>query len=252
MNSNLVNASIPEQSIVVIADCLGAMNDELLVSAARSGDHGAFIELYERHFKKVTPIIYRITKNREDAEDVLQDAALKAFVHLNSFEGRSSFACWLTRIAINSALVALRKKRVGAEVSIEQLSEPSENHRPWEPQDLADSPEDSYARRESGELLRNAIQHLPWIYRGAVEFQQSEECSTGEVAAELGISKSAAKSRLTRARKALRGRLSNARTGTVRLAASARDASSSRIVPRACMRNRLLPAPQTPDSAIGS
>jgi RNA polymerase sigma factor (sigma-70 family) len=176
MNSNSVNASIPEQRNVVIATCLGATNDEVLVSAARSGDPGAFVELYERHSKKVLPRIYRITQNREDAEDAFHDAVLRAFVHVKSFEGRSTFASWLTRIATNSALVVLRKRRTGTEISIEQLSERSENH--WEPQDHAESPESYSARRQSEELLRNAIQRLPCIFLEAVELQQAEECST--------------------------------------------------------------------------
>lgn len=238
MNSNSVNASIPEQSSVVIATYLDAMNDEVLVSAARSGDSSAFVALYERHSRKVLPRLYRITKNREDAEDALQDAALKAFVHLKSFEGRSNFASWLTRIAINSALLVLRKRRETA--SIEQLSEPSENHRAWEPQDNAESPEALSARRQSEELLRNAIQRLPSIFRDAVELQHAQDCSTGRVASELGISESAAKSRLMRARIFLRRRLSRARPRTVRTPASARgDSSRTTSKARASARGRV-------------
>ena len=233
MNSNSVNASNPEQSGVVIATCLDAMNDEVLVSAARSGDSGAFVELYERHSRKVLPRIYRITKNREDAEDALQDAVLRAFVHVKSFEGRSTFASWLTRIATNSALMVLRKRRAGTEISIEQLSEPSEDHQPWEPQDYSESPEAYSARRQREELLRNAIQRLPSIFRDAVELQGAEECSTGLIAERLGISESAAKSRLLRARKALQRRLPGSGARTVRTPASGSGTSSSRIVSRA-------------------
>jgi RNA polymerase sigma-70 factor (ECF subfamily) len=228
MNGNSVNASIPEQSIAVIATYVGVMEEEVLISAARSGDSGAFVELYLRHNRRVLPRIYRITRNREDAEDALQDAALKAFVHLRSFEGRSSFASWFTRIAINSALMVLRRKRPGSKVSIEQLCEQSENHGAWEPQDHTDSPEDYYARRESEELLRKAIQRLPFIFREAMVFQQSEECSIEQVATELGISESAAKSRLMRGRKVLERRLSGTRPKTVSPPASGRRASSSR------------------------
>src|ERR1700757_4578704 len=101
------------------------MDDELLVSAASAGDSSAFVELYERHSRKVLPRIYRITKNREDAEDAFQDAVLRAFAHMKGFEGRSNFTSWLTRIAINSALMVLRKRRGGAEISIEQMSDDS-------------------------------------------------------------------------------------------------------------------------------
>lgn len=216
-----------------MADCMAAMNDDVLVSAARSGDPGAFVELYERNSQKILPRIYRITKNREDAEDAIQDAVLRAFVHVKSFEGRSTFASWLTRIAINSALIVLRKRRPGTEISIEQLSEQTENRRVWEPQDHAESPETYAARRQSEELLRNAIQRLPCIFREAVELQQAEECSTGQVAERFGISESAAKSRLMRARKVLRRRLSGTRPRTVRTPPSVSWVSSSPMVSNA-------------------
>ncbi len=206
--ADLVNTSIPEHNNVVIAGCLSTMDDMRLVSAASAGDHSAFTELYERHSRKVLSSIYRITKNQEDAEDAFQDAILRAFVHLKSFEGRSNFTSWLTRIAINSALMVLRKRR-GGEVSFEQICDDSEkNSRAWEPRDQAETPERRYARRESEELLRGAIQRLPCIFREAVELQFAREYSTSQIAQELGISLSAAKSRLMRARKTMRRRLS--------------------------------------------
>src|ERR1700739_1083271 len=102
MELRSVNSSISEQNAAVTGQWLGAMNEELLVSAARAGDRSAFNELYTRHSWKVRQRVYGITKNREDAEDVIQEAALRAFLHLKSFEGRSSFSSWLSRIAINS------------------------------------------------------------------------------------------------------------------------------------------------------
>jgi RNA polymerase sigma-70 factor, ECF subfamily len=187
------------------------MDDECLVSAAKAGNRSAFTELYERHSRKVLPRIYRITKNREDAEDAFQDAVLRAFVHLKSFEGRSNFTSWLTRIAINSALMILRKRR-GGEVSFEQISDDSEkNSRTWEPRDLAETAEAGYVRRETEELLRKAIQRLPCIFREAVELHLDREYSTNEIAQELGISPSATKTRLMRARKTMRRRLSRTR-----------------------------------------
>jgi RNA polymerase sigma-70 factor (ECF subfamily) len=205
--ANLVNTSIPEHNNVVVAGCLSTMDDTRLVSAARAGDRSAFTELYERHSRKVLPRIYRITKNREDAEDAFQEAVLRAFVHLKSFEGRSNFTSWLTRIAINSALMVLRKRR-GGEVSFEQICDDSgKNSRAWEPRDLAETPEANFARRESEELLRKAIRRLPSIFGEAMELQLAREYSTSQIAQELGISLSAAKSRLMRARKTVRRRL---------------------------------------------
>ena len=200
----------------LIGPCLRAMNDEFLVSAARSGNTSAFVELYERHSRKVLPRIYRITKNREDAEDAFQDAVLRAFVHIKGFEGRSNFTSWLTRIAINSALMALRKRRTRAEISIEQMCDDAEISRAWEPPDQAENPETYYAQRESQQLLRNAMERLPGIFREAMELQHAQDYSTTQVADELGISPSAAKSRLMRARRTVQRRLSGARPRSAR------------------------------------
>ena len=203
MELRSVNSSISEQNCAVIGECLGAMNEELLVSAARAGDRSAFNELYTRHSWKVRQRVYSITKNREDAEDVIQEAALRAFLHLKSFEGRSSFSSWLTRIAINSALMTLRKKRRD-EISIDQTCDQDDRSRPWEPCDNAETPEARYARCEREALLIRAIQRLPYIFREIIELQKSNEYSTLQIAQELGISLAAAKSRLMRARKTLR------------------------------------------------
>ena len=209
MEFNPVGSSFPEQTPCLVARSLIAMNDELLVSAAKSGDTSAFNELYKRHSRKVLPRINRITRNQEDAEDVMQEAALRAFLHLKKYEGRSSFLTWFTRIAINSALMVLRKRR-RAEISIEDMSNDDDISRPWEPCDQAETPEARYARFERQALLMNAIQRLPEIFRKVVELQQSDNYSTTKIADELGISLSAAKSRLMRARKTLR-RLSKTR-----------------------------------------
>ena len=226
--ANLVNAPVPVQKNVMIADCLNAMDDEFLVSAARSGDRNAFVELYERHSRKVLPRIYRITKNREDAEDAFQDAVLRAFVHLKSFEGRSNFSSWLTRIATNSALMVLRKRRA-AEISFEQICHDPENSRAWEPRDQAETPEAGYARRESERLLQTTIQRLPCVFREAVELQHSRGFSTSQVAEELGISLSAAKSRLMRARRVVRRRLSGASPRSTRKSALQQGAIAASV-----------------------
>ena len=202
MEFNSVNSSISEQNPCVIGQCLREMSEELLVSAARSGDRNAFNELYARHSKKVLPRIYGITRNREDAEDVLQDAGLRAFLHFKTYEGRSSFQTWFTRIAINSALMVLRKRHI-AEISIEQVSDHEERPRLWELRDDAETPEARYARCEGEALLVGAVQRLPCIFREILELQQSNEYSMTQIAEELGISLSATKSRLMRARKSL-------------------------------------------------
>ena len=198
-----MHASISEGSGVAICTSQEELNDELLVSAAQSGDRGAFVELCERHSRKVLRAIYRITQNREDAEDVLQDSLLRAFLNLKNFEGRSSFSSWLTRIAINSALMFLRKRR-GFEISIDHACDGSKT---WEQWDQAETPEAGFAQREKEALLRYAILRLPSTFREVMELLHAKECSTSEIAQTLGISVSAAKSRLSRARVAMRASL---------------------------------------------
>ena len=196
---------------VANGECLSTSDDGLLVSAAKAGDRSAFVELYQRHSRKVLPRIYRITKNWEDAEDAFQDAVLRAFVHMKGFEGRSHFASWLTRIAINSALMVLRKRRREAEIFIEQICVDSGTLRAWEPPDHSETPEACCVRQEREELLRNAIQRLPCVLRDALELQHSREYSASQVAEELGISVPAAKSRLTRARRTMQRRMRDTR-----------------------------------------
>src|SRR6266478_3477362 len=96
-----------------------------LVKAAKSGQSSAFTTLCQRHVPQLLRATYRITRNREDSEDSVQDALLRAFVHLNDFDSRSSFATWLTRIAINSALMNLRKKRTSREIATDYSDEGS-------------------------------------------------------------------------------------------------------------------------------
>jgi RNA polymerase sigma-70 factor, ECF subfamily len=185
------------------------ISDELLVAAARTGDRSAFVELCNRYSKKILPRVYRITKNWEDAEDVLQESLLKAFVHLESFEGRSKFSSWLTSIAINCALMQLRKKH-RLDISIDRIQDDSQTWSTWEPEDRAETPENRYARQEREELLRSAILRLPTIFREVVELRHTQEYSTSEIAQALGISVAAVKSRLLRARMAVRSSFAEA------------------------------------------
>jgi len=182
---------------------LKELSDDLLVSAAQQGDAVAFVELRNRHSHKLFPRIYRITRNLQDAEDVLQESFLKAFVHLRSFEGRSSFSSWVTRIAINCALMVLRK-RPPAEISIEEVGLDNEIWSAWEPADTRKGPEEIYAQQELEKHLRTAIHRLRPPLRKAVHLRRTKDYSTCEIAAALGISVPAAKSRLMRAKTALR------------------------------------------------
>ena len=180
------------------------MSDEMLASKARAGDADAFVELNKRHANAIFQATYRVTRNRQDAEDALQDAFLNAFTHISNFEGRSSFSTWLTRIAINSALMILRKKRNCYEISIDGGDGSMGNFATWEPRSPIDDPESHYVRGEGHKLLRKAIHQLPPVYREVIQLQQAKEHSVREIAQSLGITVPAVKSRLSRAKSALR------------------------------------------------
>jgi RNA polymerase sigma-70 factor, ECF subfamily len=178
-----------------------AATDEVLVAAAKSGDRPAFAELWQRHSNTVFKVAYRITQNRDDAEDVIQEAWMRAYVHLNTFDGRAKFSTWLTRVVINSALMTLRRKRAHPETSMEITGGEI-----WQPREIADqtkNAEELYARNERTELLRRAICRLPPSLRNVVEIHQSNDRSIKEIAKIAGLSVAATKSRLLRARAAL-------------------------------------------------
>jgi RNA polymerase sigma factor (sigma-70 family) len=187
------------------------LNDDQLVRAAKSGDGAAFAELGRRHSRTIQLKVYRIVGNWEDAQDILQDSLLRAFRNLDRFEGRCSFSTWLTKIAINSALMMLRKKRRRAEVSFDPSAPASSPWNAWEVPDLSPCPERVCAAREKAELIRGAVRRLPRNYRMVMEQFQVGESSMIEIARALGISTAAAKSRLLRARTALRASLPQTR-----------------------------------------
>jgi RNA polymerase sigma-70 factor (ECF subfamily) len=183
------------------------MSEAELLSTAKSGDADAFVELSKRHYRKVLQETFRITRNRQDAEDALQDSLLKAFSHLKGFEERSSFSTWLTRIAINSALMILRKKRGCFEISMDGTHDPSGRCEQRETESPSEDPESSYVRRERELLLREAIVRLPPLCREVVELWQARGYSVREIAQALRISVPAVKSRLSRAKLTLRADL---------------------------------------------
>jgi len=177
--------------------------EEKLLSAAMAGHEWAFIELCYSHFRRILFTLYRITKNREDAEDVFQDSVLKAFVHFGDFNRASSFATWLTRISVNSALMILRKRRVRPEVSTDAPIDESASPLQWEIADRSPNPEEYCIQSENRRRLHSAISKLPPSYRRAFEIRLRSDRSLKEIAEEVGITIAATKSRLMRARKAL-------------------------------------------------
>jgi RNA polymerase sigma-70 factor, ECF subfamily len=183
-------------------DEVSHLSEDVLVSAAQTGHDWAFGELCHRHSKRIFFALYRITKNREDAEDALQESMLKAYVHLGDFKRNAAFASWLTRIGINSALMILRKKRARPETSMEIYD--GEASRFLEVTDQTENVEELFARRESIQRLKRAIRRLKPRLRKVVEIHQLNDMSVKEIADLAGISEGATKSRLFHARISLR------------------------------------------------
>src|ERR1700753_3108930 len=180
-----------------------SMDEDLLIRAAQSGQEWAFVELCARNSKRVFNTIYGVTKNREDAEDALQDSMMRAFLHLKQFDGRSSFATWFTRIGINSALMIMRKRRIRLETSIDATAE-GETWQTWQIAAHSADPEKHYVGHEGSAHLKKAICRLPSALRLVVERGQMEGHSMKQIAHNMGISIPATKSRLARAKVALR------------------------------------------------
>jgi RNA polymerase sigma factor (sigma-70 family) len=180
------------------------MTEAMLVAAAKRRQQGAFEQLCERSAQRILRTTLRITRNREDAEDAVQDAFLKAFTHMKDFDGRSSFSTWLTRIAINSALMLLRKRRLGREISVDSFADQNEKGQVWEISDPTPGPETQYLQEERERLLWRAISTLRPSVRKVVELQLSRDCAMKETAKTTGISVCAAKSRLFHAKAAIR------------------------------------------------
>ena len=185
------------------------VSDELaLVQAAKKGDDSAFEELVRRYDRNVFRIAQHITQNREDAEDVVQDAFLKAYENLDQFQGQSKFYTWLVRIAVNEALMKLRKRRPERMVSLDEEVKTEDDALPREVADWTPNPEQQYTQAELRDILSRTIQGLPPGFRTVFVLRDVEGLSTEETAEALDLSIPAVKSRLLRARLQLRERLS--------------------------------------------
>jgi len=179
-----------------------------LVHAAKAGDVSAFESLVKKYDRNVFRIANHITHNREDAEDVVQDAFLKAYENLEQFQGQSKFYTWLVRIAVNEALMKLRKRRPERTVSLDEDVKTEEDSLPREVADWSPNPEQQYSQTELKDILTRTIQGLPPGFRTVFVLRDVEGLSTEETAEALDLSIPAVKSRLLRARLQLRDRLS--------------------------------------------
>jgi RNA polymerase sigma factor (sigma-70 family) len=184
--------------------------DMYLVAAAKDGDHQAYAELCRRHSPQIFRTVLRITGNTADAEDTLQETLLKAYIRIRGFEGRCAFSSWLTRIAINSALMLLRKKRSQPVFSFESGSETDDFKLP-EPMETSHNPEGSCILNALENECVRAIRHLSPTLQVVVQIRYREDASVAQIAKMLDISESAVKSRLLRARSKIREHLEKGR-----------------------------------------
>ncbi|HTV58734.1 MAG TPA: sigma-70 family RNA polymerase sigma factor [Verrucomicrobiae bacterium] len=190
-------------------------SEEQLVAEAKGGSHVAFEKLVESYRTRIFRIAHKVARSYEDAEDVIQQSFHKAFVHLQSFEGRSSFSTWLTRIALNEALMLRRSNRRLRQVSIDDASATSDVASTWEIIDSRPNPEHSYSEQERQRLLLSAINELKPAMRTTLQICDIDERSVVDTAQILGLSVSAVKSRVRRGRKELRKKLKSS-YGTAR------------------------------------
>src|SRR5258706_1293925 len=184
------------------------LSDESLVEAAKLGHSTAFDTLSERYREQLFRAAHRITRSYEDAEDAVQDTLLRAFVHMREFDGRSKLGTWLTRIAINSALMILRKKRASPEIATDSNDNFVADGPRHEISDHVPNPEKRCAQSEEESMLKKAIRRLRPTLRVVVQIQLLQERSMRETAEAIGISLTAAKGRLFHAKNALRRSLS--------------------------------------------
>jgi len=178
-----------------------------LIAQARKGNTKAFSDLLERYERKIFRLAQHITQNREDAEDVLQETFLKAYEHLDQFQGNSKFYTWVVRIAVNQALMKLRKRKTDRTVSMDEGIDTGEDIVVREIAAWDENPEQRYSRDETNEILSNAVESLAPPYRTVFVLRDVEELSTEETAEALDLSVPAVKSRLLRARLQLREKL---------------------------------------------
>jgi len=182
--------------------------ERTLIAAAKNGDEQAFETLFKRYQRKTFAVVLRYTRVVEDAEDIVQQSFYKAFLHLCQFQGESSFSTWLTRIAINEALMFLRRIGAAHEVSIDDIREAGSADSLEIPDSNAD-PETHYSQREEVRILSKAVRNLRPALRTTIVLRELRELSTSETARRMGLSVTTVKARRFRGKRELRQKLAS-------------------------------------------
>jgi RNA polymerase sigma-70 factor (ECF subfamily) len=183
---------------------------EISIEALRRGDRGEFARLVDAYSGPLYRLALKMLGNASDAEDALQNTFLKAFQHVDSFEGRSKLSTWLYRIASNEALMLLRKRR--PEINFVDTTAEEEDERDYDPVQFTDwccLPEEEFLSGEGRKALDRAVEHLPETLRIVFVLRDIEDLSIQETSQVLGLSETAVKTRLLRPRLRLREELSS-------------------------------------------
>ena len=229
---------IGKPAVASSCDCTA---EQQLVAAVRSGDASAFETLFKCHERRIFAIALRYTRVREDAEDVVQETFQKAFVHFHNFEEKSSFSTWATRIAINQALMLLRKRRALGEVPIDDSSSHEEATPALRLPDAGPDPEATCVQKQETELLFAAIKKLTPGMRTAIQLRDLRELSVQETAGNMGLSVAAVKTRVFHARrklgKTLRRQLRSCRISRNGISVLAHDPGHMPLAHLSCVRN---------------
>lgn len=196
---NWIDQDLPIEN----AEELVARREDPLVAAIQAGVPEAFAQLYATYSPRLYRTIIAITKNPEDAQDALQETFLRAHLRSHAFEGRSSIYTWLSRIAINSSLMILRKRRTHPEVLFDPQPDDRCETIVFELMDPAPNPEEAYDFRQRQIKTLRAIRRLNPKLQTPLRMVMKREWSVKEISQVLNISESAVKSRLHRARQRL-------------------------------------------------
>lgn len=208
-----------------------AQPDDEIVWAVRGGSPDAFTDLYRTYSRRLYKVIYAITKNPEDAEDVLQETFLRAYLGIQSFEGRSTIYSWLTRIAINSALMLLRKRRARSEILFAPQPDCANEMFSLELQDPSLSPEEVCDLRQRLAKVTRAIHNLGHQIQEPLRMRIETEASIDEISQALKLTGAAVKARLHRARRQLSTRPDLKRLAMNRLGFARNDSPTSAAQP---------------------
>ena len=195
-----VAMSHERNDVAQIESSFVAGNEAILLASARAGDPAAFESLVMPHWDALFRVTRRILRNREDAEDAVQTAFLDAFRNLNGFQGRSQFSSWLTRIAINAALMRLRVNQREPKTSLDEVAETGAAPTRFHPVETRPNPEQEYLSKEGRNLLEKGLKKLRPLYVEVVRLHGLQGLSAKEAAEMLEVPVGTVKARLHRAR----------------------------------------------------